>query len=101
MIGVLFPYAIRAYVRWAVALLTMLGESVPNFPRLRSLVVAAGWPKKHRAVIARFGRHPHRNTVLGRASTPEEAEYLARSVFPHEADLKRMTKGAVCGIGAQ
>jgi uncharacterized protein (DUF924 family) len=27
-------------------------------------------------VIARFGRFPHRNAILGRASTPEEAEFL-------------------------
>jgi len=31
---------------------------------------------RHHAVIARFGRFPHRNTVLGRTSTPEEIEYL-------------------------
>jgi uncharacterized protein (DUF924 family) len=31
----------------------------------------------HTAVIARFGRYPHRNRALGRESTPEEAEYLA------------------------
>lgn len=31
---------------------------------------------RHRGVIARFGRFPHRNVILGRASTPEEAEYL-------------------------
>ena len=31
---------------------------------------------KHRDIVARFGRFPHRNEVLGRASTPEELEYL-------------------------
>jgi uncharacterized protein (DUF924 family) len=31
---------------------------------------------KFRAVIARFGRFPHRNQVLGRDTTPEEAEFL-------------------------
>ena len=31
---------------------------------------------KHRGVIARFGRFPHRNTILGRASTDEERAYL-------------------------
>jgi len=31
---------------------------------------------RHRAVIARFGRFPHRNKVLGRESTPEEIAYL-------------------------
>ncbi len=30
----------------------------------------------HRDVIARFGRFPHRNAVLGRPSTPDEEEYL-------------------------
>lgn len=31
---------------------------------------------RHREVIARFGRFPHRNAVLGRVSTPEEIEFL-------------------------
>jgi len=30
----------------------------------------------HRDIIARFGRFPHRNAVLGRANTPEETEFL-------------------------
>lgn len=32
--------------------------------------------RKHLDVIARFGRFPHRNAVLGRESTAEEREYL-------------------------
>jgi uncharacterized protein (DUF924 family) len=31
---------------------------------------------RHEEIIRRFGRFPHRNAVLGRASTPEEAEFL-------------------------
>lgn len=31
---------------------------------------------EHRDIVARFGRFPHRNSVLGRASTPGELEYL-------------------------
>ncbi len=31
---------------------------------------------KYLGVIRRFGRFPHRNTILGRASTPEEVEFL-------------------------
>ncbi|MEN9784104.1 MAG: hypothetical protein RJA24_1447 [Pseudomonadota bacterium] len=31
---------------------------------------------RHRDVIERFGRFPHRNRILGRASTPEEIEFL-------------------------
>jgi uncharacterized protein (DUF924 family) len=30
----------------------------------------------HRDIIARFGRFPHRNAILGRTSTPEEIEFL-------------------------
>jgi uncharacterized protein (DUF924 family) len=31
----------------------------------------------HREVIARFGRFPHRNALLGRSSSPEELAYMA------------------------
>lgn len=31
---------------------------------------------KHRDIIRKFGRYPHRNAVLGRESTPEEVEFL-------------------------
>ena len=36
-----------------------------------------------RDVIARFGRHPHRNEILGRDSTPEELDYLRTETPPH------------------
>jgi uncharacterized protein (DUF924 family) len=32
--------------------------------------------KKHKEIIDRFGRYPHRNLILGRESTPEELEFL-------------------------
>ncbi|CAG9932714.1 DUF924 family protein [Candidatus Nitrotoga arctica] len=31
---------------------------------------------KHKAIIDRFGRYPHRNAILGRESSPEEIEFL-------------------------
>ncbi|MEJ7137158.1 DUF924 family protein [Amphibiibacter pelophylacis] len=31
---------------------------------------------KHKAIIDRFGRYPHRNAILGRTSTPEELDFL-------------------------
>jgi len=34
------------------------------------------YAERHRAVIARFGRFPHRNEILGRPSTAEETAYL-------------------------
>jgi uncharacterized protein (DUF924 family) len=31
---------------------------------------------RHRDIVERFGRYPHRNAILQRASTPEEVEFL-------------------------
>ncbi len=50
-----------------------LMRSLEAFPPTRGLTE---WAVKHRDIIARFGRFPHRNAALGRASTPEEAEFL-------------------------
>jgi uncharacterized protein (DUF924 family) len=36
------------------------------------------WAEKHADVIRRFGRYPHRNTILGRTSTTEERAFLAQ-----------------------
>lgn len=53
----------------------------PLQPLYASLVDQAG---KVRRVIASFGRHPHRNAILGRNPTPEEEAYLQRGDFPHQ-----------------
>lgn len=37
--------------------------------------------RRHRDIIARFGRFPHRNAILGRASTDEETDWLAAGGF--------------------
>lgn len=34
------------------------------------------YARQHRDVVARFGRFPHRNTILGRPSTDDELEFL-------------------------
>ena len=34
------------------------------------------YAEKHRVIIARFGRFPHRNVILGRKSTNDELEFL-------------------------
>jgi uncharacterized protein (DUF924 family) len=49
----------------AVALISRLGDA--EYTR---------YAIAHRDVIARFGRFPHRNVVLGRTSTPEETAFL-------------------------
>ncbi|MBW7849722.1 MAG: DUF924 domain-containing protein [Rhodospirillales bacterium] len=38
--------------------------------------LALDYAVRHRDIIARFGRFPHRNAILGRPSTPEEIEFL-------------------------
>lgn len=35
--------------------------------------------RRHAAIIQRFGRYPHRNSILGRESTPEEIEFLTEA----------------------
>lgn len=43
----------------------------------------ADQPRRVEGIIARFGRHPHRNAFYGRISTPEEEAYIAEGDFPH------------------
>lgn len=53
-----------------VTLFTNLGDA--NYLKFATL---------HRDIIARFGRFPHRNTILGRKSTPDELAFLAEGGF--------------------
>jgi uncharacterized protein (DUF924 family) len=54
-------------------------RSVALFETLRSALGdnTIDYAARHRDVIARFGRFPHRNTVLGRTNTAAEEAYLA------------------------
>lgn len=58
----------------AVALFEKLSEETGTTEGL-------DYARLHQGLIARFGRFPHRNTVLGRISTPEEIAYLAEGGF--------------------
>jgi uncharacterized protein (DUF924 family) len=53
-------------------------ESVRLFEQLArdGLQEPLPWATKHFDVIKRFGRFPHRNSILGRESTAEEIEFL-------------------------
>jgi len=56
-------------------------QSVALFQALEKELGAtdlADYAVRHRDIIARFGRFPHRNAILGRASSPEEIEFLAQ-----------------------
>jgi len=46
--------------------------SEPGGPDVREYAVG------HRDIVERFGRFPHRNAILGRETTPEEAEFLTQ-----------------------
>lgn len=50
-------------------------------------------------IISRFGRFPHRNPVLGRASTPEELAYLAKGDFVHTRSLPVSASSAISAVG--
>ncbi len=39
------------------------------------------WALVHRDIIVRFGRFPHRNTALGRLTTPQEQAFLDEGGF--------------------
>lgn len=55
--------------RLSLALFTRLSDET-------GLAEPLPWAKKHAAIIDRFGRFPHRNALLGRASTAEEIAFL-------------------------
>ena len=54
----------------AVELFQLLSQAQPGFDGMLD------YAQRHQEVIARFGRFPHRNAMLGRPSTPEEVEFL-------------------------
>ena len=55
--------------RRSVELFELLADE-PGAPDVTSYAVG------HREIVERFGRFPHRNEILDRATTPEEAEFL-------------------------
>lgn len=50
---------------WAVEIFKKIGDDI-----------ALDFEYKHKIIIEKFGRYPHRNAILGRASTPDELVFL-------------------------
>ena len=50
-----------------------LFSALEAFPETKGLTV---WAEKHRVIVRRFGRFPHRNAALGRESTADEIAFL-------------------------
>ena len=59
-----------SHQRTAVQLMTQLEQDEP------ALAGLIGWAQRHHDIVARFGRFPHRNALLGRADTDEESAFL-------------------------
>lgn len=78
-----FDLSLRPVERLFLYLPFEHSESLADQERSVALIRALGDPKtrdyaeRHRAIITRFGRFPHRNAVLGRSSTPEELAFLS------------------------
>jgi len=58
-----------------IALYKRLADDNPGWPAYREDFLP--FARQHRDIIARFGRFPHRNKILNREDTAEEAGYLA------------------------
>ena len=56
--------------RRSVELFRGLGGTEPDSPY--------DYAVRHMEIVERFGRFPHRNEVLGRQTTPEEAQFLTQ-----------------------
>lgn len=61
----------------------LIADLPPSLPETGNRIRAQN--ARVRQVIERFGRHPHRNPILGRISTPDEEAYIATGDFPHVA----------------
>jgi uncharacterized protein (DUF924 family) len=82
-----FDHSLTPYGRWFLYMpfqhsedRTMQERSVALFTALAAepgLASTLPYATRHADVIRRFGRFPHRNAILGRASTPEEVAFLA------------------------
>jgi uncharacterized protein (DUF924 family) len=51
-------------------------------PLLSCLQFSKKYAESHQVVVAKWGRFPHRNAILGRDNTPEEAEGIAAGAIP-------------------
>ena len=79
------PLGHSEYLPYQERAVTLAEELVVSAPaKFRKILEhSASQARAHRDVIARFGRHPHRNMILGRSSTAAEVEYLATTQLVH------------------
>ena len=73
-----FVWADKEDQELAIQYFEALAQSSPNGEVGKTLKLTLDFAKKHKVVIDKFGRYPHRNAILDRESTPEEVEYLSQ-----------------------
>jgi len=66
-----------AHQEHCVALAKELADDVSDEAR-EGYLGFANYAVKHHEIVARFGRFPHRNAILGRTNTEEEAAFLTQ-----------------------
>jgi uncharacterized protein (DUF924 family) len=66
----------RAIQERSVRCMEALVDAVPSGMK-EMFVQCLDFAVRHRDIIVRFGRFPHRNVILGRVSKPEEIAFLA------------------------
>jgi len=81
-----FDHAVDEELRSFFYLPFMHSEQLEDLDRCVALSERVGgeslrYAQHHRDIVRRFGRFPHRNAVLGRASSDEEERFLAEGGF--------------------
>jgi uncharacterized protein (DUF924 family) len=81
----ILPLGHSEHLRNLDLVVTLADELVQEAPQEHRLMLefSAAQARRHREVIARFGRQPHRNEALGRQSTSAELDYLATGQLVH------------------
>jgi len=72
------PQRVFLYLPWMHSESALLHEQALRLFATPGMEQNLEFEHRHKAIIDRFGRYPHRNEALGRRSTPEEIEFLAQ-----------------------
>ena len=72
------PQRVFLYLPWMHSESALLHEQALRLFATPGMEQNLEFEHRHKAIIDRFGRYPHRNDALGRISTPEEIEFLAQ-----------------------
>jgi uncharacterized protein (DUF924 family) len=72
------PERVFLYLPWMHSESPLIHEDALRLYSALGLEPNLDFERRHKAIIDRFGRYPHRNAILGRTSTPEELEFLAQ-----------------------